>query len=241
MRGLFARGLLGSKHGLAITFVALIVGTTTIGLAAAATAGVIYACVNNNNGSLKIVTATDACPANWSSLSWNQEGPPGPTGAAGPTGATGATGATGPTGATGSAGPGTDISATYRGGPIDVQTTATFPSSDVSPYAIDSLDLPAGAYAISGTAWFNNWGASAVSLWCALDANGDRRFIAMRLEPNGAGVSYLPATVTIAHSFESPGRVQFVCFNYSLTTEIVKASEITIMAIRGSSLRMEYH
>ena len=103
----FARGLLSSKPGVVLTLVVALVGTTTIGFAAATTAGVISACVNNSSGAVKIVGPTDTCPNNWSAVSWNAEGPAGPagpTGAAGPKGDTGAVGATGATGATGNTG-----------------------------------------------------------------------------------------------------------------------------------------
>jgi hypothetical protein len=97
-----------------IVLVVALIGTTAIGLAAATTAGVIYACVNNGSGTLKIVAASDACPNNWTAISWNAQGQAGPTGPTGPTGPvgpqgdkglTGATGAQGPVGATGAPGP----------------------------------------------------------------------------------------------------------------------------------------
>src|SRR5258706_16124406 len=95
----FARGFLGSRIGMTMTLVIALVGTTTIGFAAATTAGVINACVNNNSGTVKIVGATDTCPPNWTALSWSDQG------SAGATGATGATGPTGPAGGTGATGP----------------------------------------------------------------------------------------------------------------------------------------
>jgi Phage Tail Collar Domain/Collagen triple helix repeat (20 copies) len=100
----FARGFFGSRIAMTVTLVVALVGTTMIGLAAATTAGVIYACVNNSSGTIKIVAATDTCPANWTALSWSDQGSAGATGATGATGPAGATGATGPAGATGAAG-----------------------------------------------------------------------------------------------------------------------------------------
>ena len=103
----FARALLGSRIGMTLTLVAALVGTTSIGFAAATTAGVIYACVNNSSGTIKIVAAGETCPTNWTALSWSDQGSAGATGATGatgPAGATGATGATGPAGATGPTG-----------------------------------------------------------------------------------------------------------------------------------------
>src|SRR5258706_9874951 len=95
----FARGFLGSRIGMTMTLVIALVGTTTIGFAAATTAGVINACVNNSSGTIKIVSPSDTCPTNWTALSWADQG------SAGATGATGATGPTGPAGVTGATGP----------------------------------------------------------------------------------------------------------------------------------------
>ena len=85
------------RPAMVIVFVAALVGATTLGFAAATTAGVIYACVNNSSGTIHIVTATTVCATNEVALSWNTEGPQGATGA---TGSAGPTGGTGPSGAT---------------------------------------------------------------------------------------------------------------------------------------------
>src|SRR5258708_38750476 len=95
----FVRACLSSRLGLVTTLVVAIVGTTTIGFAAATTAGVIYACVNNSSGTLKIVGAGETCPANWPALSWSAEGSAGLTGATGATGPASTAGATGGTAA----------------------------------------------------------------------------------------------------------------------------------------------
>jgi hypothetical protein len=84
-----------------IVLVAALIGATMVGFAAATTAGVIYACVNNSSGTIHIVSATTTCTSNEVALSWNTEGPPGATGAAGPVGLTGATGSSGAAGAPG--------------------------------------------------------------------------------------------------------------------------------------------
>jgi len=93
---------------MAITIAAAIIGSSTVGLATAVTTGLIYACVNNGSGTIKVVSATTACAANELQLEWNAQGvagPPGPTGPTGPSGPTGPTGATGATGETGPTGP----------------------------------------------------------------------------------------------------------------------------------------
>lgn len=109
------RALLRSRLAMAIMVAAAIIGTSTVGLATAVTTGLIYACVNNGSGTIKVVSATTTCATNEIQLVWNAEGvtgPAGPTGPTGPTGATGATGAQGPTGATGPQGPIGPIGAT---------------------------------------------------------------------------------------------------------------------------------
>jgi hypothetical protein len=92
------------------------VGLVLAGAAgAAATTGVITACVNTQTGAVLIVPnqiiTTTACPANFTALSWNSQGPTGPQGpkgdpgAAGPPGPKGDTGGPGPVGPAGPVGP----------------------------------------------------------------------------------------------------------------------------------------
>jgi len=101
----FGRTILQSKLGVTFTLVAAIIGTGSVGIAGAVTTGLIYACVNNSSGTIKIVSATAECSNNEISLVWNATGPQGATGATGPQGAAGPTGATGPQGVTGASGP----------------------------------------------------------------------------------------------------------------------------------------
>jgi len=76
--------------------------------AVAQTSNTIYSCVNNNDGSIRIVTATTTCKAREHALRWGTTGPQGPmglTGATGPQGPAGPQGAQGPAGPTGPVGP----------------------------------------------------------------------------------------------------------------------------------------
>ncbi len=120
----FARALLGSRIGMVATLVVALIGTTTIGFAAATTTGAISACVNKG-GEIRIIAPTvrtrsggddeehpsNSCGKNEILLTWNMQGIPGATGATGatgpvgPKGDTGATGAKGDTGAAGAVGP----------------------------------------------------------------------------------------------------------------------------------------
>ncbi len=97
-----ARTVLRSRLGITITLVAAIIGTSMVGLASAVTTGLIYACVNNSSGTIKVVSSCTLCADNEIQLVWNVDGT---TGATGATGATGPMGATGPQGATGAPGP----------------------------------------------------------------------------------------------------------------------------------------
>lgn len=70
--------------------------------------GSIHACQHNRTGVIRIVEAAAKCPANWTPLAWNTQGPKGDKGdpgAAGPKGDAGAPGPAGPVGPTGAQGP----------------------------------------------------------------------------------------------------------------------------------------
>lgn len=69
---------------------------------------VIHACVDNDSGALRIVTAETVCNADETPLEWGViglEGPEGPQGEQGPAGSQGPLGPVGPQGAQGPAGP----------------------------------------------------------------------------------------------------------------------------------------
>lgn len=86
--------------------VLLVAGASTIGATTASK--LIQACVNRNNGELRIVASSRSCRNSEVLLSWNQQGPAGPAGPqgkTGPAGPAGAQGATGPAGSQGATGP----------------------------------------------------------------------------------------------------------------------------------------
>jgi hypothetical protein len=73
-----------------------------------AQADIIYACVNDAFGTIKIVSAVETCGSKWSLLSWNAvgvEGTQGPQGDTGPQGPQGELGPQGPQGEVGPQGP----------------------------------------------------------------------------------------------------------------------------------------
>jgi hypothetical protein len=133
---------------MAISMAAVIIATSTVGLATAVTTGMIYACVNNSSGTIKIVSATTACATNEIQLVWNVDGiagatgPAGATGATGPTGPSGTPGATGATGATGPTGPSGTPGATGA-------TGATGPSGPKGDTGAQGATGPAGAGELS--------------------------------------------------------------------------------------------
>jgi hypothetical protein len=74
---------------------------------AAASPGVLEACINPGNGGMRLVDANVACHQNETRVEWNitgPQGPQGPQGAIGPQGSTGPQGQQGPQGNTGPAG-----------------------------------------------------------------------------------------------------------------------------------------
>ena len=90
-------------RGLGIVGAAFVVA---LGLAPISAQGQqIFACVNNSDGTTRIVAQNTTCRNNERSLAWNIAGPQGPMGSAGPTGATGPQRPAGPAGAQGPTGP----------------------------------------------------------------------------------------------------------------------------------------
>src|SRR5438105_3038766 len=60
--------------------------------------GVIYGCVHNPTGAVRIVQSTTTCTADETPVSWSQTGPAGAAGPAGPQGLPGIPGPIGPSG-----------------------------------------------------------------------------------------------------------------------------------------------
>ena len=96
-----------TRPALVIGLALALVGGSAITFAAAASTGVIYACVNNSSGTIHVVGGADTCSMNEVALAWNQQGPKGdagPQGLKGDPGPQGLKGDTGPQGPTGPAG-----------------------------------------------------------------------------------------------------------------------------------------
>jgi hypothetical protein len=136
---------------------------------AASAQQVLYACVNNNSGEVKFVSATAACPGNSTKVNWNvvgpqgpqgPQGPVGPQGPAGPQGLQGPVGPQGPQGPTGLQGPGGALAAGYYnclsqqitadGQPFNFSSNVTFGSAIGTPATppINSFTLTQGIYQV---------------------------------------------------------------------------------------------
>jgi len=108
--------------------------------------GIIHACVDDNNGKIRIVSGLEDCAKNESALDWNglgPEGPQGETGPAGPQGETGPVGPQGPQGETGPTGPQGEIGpAGPQGetGPVGPQG----PQGETGPTGLQGEIGPAG-------------------------------------------------------------------------------------------------
>lgn len=92
MKSAWKRALIGA--GVLVTLISAGVAVTF-----ADTGGVIFACVNNVNGSVRIVAAQVSCKPDETPVHWNvigPQGPPGPQGPAGPAGPQGPPGQSGP-------------------------------------------------------------------------------------------------------------------------------------------------
>lgn len=72
------------KHpGLILAIVIALLALAFVATARAGSSAAIDACVNNSSGELKIVGPADACKANETRLTWNEQGPAGANGLSG--------------------------------------------------------------------------------------------------------------------------------------------------------------
>lgn len=130
----------------------------------------------------------------------------GPRGATGATGATGAKGAAGPAGAAGTPG---------AQGPIGPSDTFSA-SNDTDPSAaggadltVVTLNLPAGAYAITGKADVRDGSGAGVTGSCNLTAGSDTDASTARLPASPFRGGAIPTQLT--HTFPAAGAVTLRC------------------------------
>ena len=115
---------------------------------------VIYACVNNDSGTVKIVADDTVCRENSTLVHWNQEGTPGADGTDGTDGADGADGTDGAQGAEGPEGPAGEKG--DRGDPGPASGAVSQVVAGNSSAALSTAVCPAGTFAMGGGFFMNN-------------------------------------------------------------------------------------
>ena len=146
-------------------------------------ATIIYGCVNNSTGAIRIVSQNTVCKSSEHKVHWNQAGPQGPQGPQGPKGAQGQQGPQGPQGAQGPQGPaglavgnsaflaaGSDVPlASFPGAVIaqtnPIQTSGTYYINASVLLHIDASDFAAYCYVTAASSGFDDGlvgGSSAV-------------------------------------------------------------------------------
>jgi hypothetical protein len=130
-------------RGLGIVGAAFVVA---LGLAPISAQGQqIFACVNNSDGTMRIVAQNVTCRNNETKLVWSVAGPQGPMGSAGPTGPTGPQGPAGPAGAQGPAGPQGPMGAPGATGATGSQGLAGGPLALGSFACVSGQSIPFGS------------------------------------------------------------------------------------------------
>jgi hypothetical protein len=128
--------------------VCVLVGTTLgVGVTALATPAdpSVHACVANNTGATRIVSASTHCYANEHALTWNLSGPPGPIGPQGPQGIPGPAGPAGANGADGTDADPAALDSRY----VNVDEADSVTSAMLSDGTIVANDLAGGAVTTS--------------------------------------------------------------------------------------------
>ena len=223
-----------ARPALVIGLALALVGGSAITFAAAASTGVIYACVNNSSGTIHVVSSADTCSANEVALAWNQQGPKGDAGPQGPKGDTGPQGPKGDTGPQGPTGPaGMGGAAFYR----EQRAPTLIPNSYTEMHRID---LPEGKYFVTSTVLVNNLQPSGrIPVICTLyGGNGSSVIAAAQVEANGeSGASATTLTNTYTTQWAAPFSVQLLCAsNNGPGGQQALAEQMQITAITVASI-----
>jgi hypothetical protein len=192
----------------------------------------ITACVNKTSGALRIVKMPATCAKNEVLLSWNLAGPQGPKGDAGSPGEQGLQGEQGQQGIQGEQG----LQGPSGEGPA--YSIVRFPTreedrnlnSNSTPLV--TLDLPAGSYAITGSAWVMPAApnGSSFAVICTLTAgtNGD----GASEESSGAETLAL----NFLHTFAADGSVVLDCFDAMNSAPAVWAkAKVTAIQVQSAT------
>ena len=217
-----------ARPALVIGLALALIGGGAITFAAAASTGVIYACVNNSSGTIHVVSSADTCSTNEVALAWNQQGPKGDTGPQGPKGDTGPQGPSGPAGMGGAA--------FYR----EQRVPMSIPNSYTEMHRID---LPEGKYFVTSTVLVNNLQPSGrIPVICTLyGGNGSSVIAAAQVEANGeSGASATTLTNTYTTQWAAPFSVQLLCAsNNGPGGQQALAEQMQITAIAVASITTE--
>jgi hypothetical protein len=169
-------------------------------------AAVLYGCVNNSTGAIRIVSQSTVCKATEHKIHWNQVGPQGPQGqkgAQGPQGQKGATGAQGPAGPQGP--PGISL------GNFAFNTSFTFLSSPAVVAQTNAIQTT-GEYYINATALLNI-DASDFAAYCYV-TTGNNGFNPDGLYGGSSDVGhYQVASIADAWFVGAGDVIQLVCFS----------------------------
>ena len=196
--------------------------------------GVIHACYPTNAIYKTILlidpTKGTQCPAGFTPLNFNQTGPQGPVGPQGPKGDTGATGPQGPQGL-----PGTDGAQGAPGpqGPAGPAGTSAVYTAGGSTTSVDHnnnyvtsvvLNVPAGTYAVTGTAVIANSDSDTQTAGCSLNLGDQTGAIVAGTNDD----EVVTIAVVGAFTFAGPGTIALGCGGYKISM----LSNSKLMAIK---------
>jgi hypothetical protein len=188
---------------------------------------------------VQLVSKDEGCPQNWSSVWWNQTGPPGaqgPPGAPGPAGPPGPIGAQGPPGLS-------DAFSVERANEFAIPTG---PPTTVLTLA----NVPAGKYVVSANIVVNNLNSpETIPVNCYLGSPSEfSPAYSARIDPfssagagahTASGASAQTIALTLTTQLASPGDVTLLCQSNTGTGNTANGGTRQITAIKVANLREE--
>jgi hypothetical protein len=239
----------GKRLRLWVAMIFVIILVTTLVLITgvfASTSNIIFGCVNNNTGAIRIVSSTTKCFQGERKISWNkqgpqgdqgpqgssgrrgEQGPPGPQGPQGVQGDTGPTGPQGPQGPQGLAGSSDGFFTFLSNTPIGY----TDISNHSTPTTVLTLTgLPAGKYIISAFATLSMY-TDTTTITCSFspDPNALEARASSQTEDNST------ISLTEAQTFSlASNSVSLTCLSIS-GRALVPERQASITAIQISKL-----
>jgi hypothetical protein len=174
----------------------------------------VHACVANNTGATRIVSASTHCYSNEHALSWSITGPIGPQGPVGPVGPAGpfgppgppgAPGATGATGATGASGHSDAYIAREAGG---TGTTGLDGANFLS-----LTNVPAGTYVVEATgSMFNDQSNDDQPGSCTIHGpNGETTYVGFTIEEINGGADTQAVALHDIYTLTGVGEITLSC------------------------------